>query len=65
MKIVLLVVTLLLVSACSAGQFNRAVYNTMDNMGRQQCSRQTLEYCDQQSDYETYKKEREAADKPD
>ena len=54
----LLVLLTLLGVACSSQEWNRTLYDTLGNMGDQQCSRETLTYCQQQQDYETYRKER-------
>lgn len=48
----------IVVAGCSSQQLNRTLYDTLGNIGNQQCSKETLTNCQQRQDYETYSRER-------
>lgn len=59
--VILFLIVIQACTACSSQQVNRALYGTLGNIGDQQCSKETLTYCQQPQNYETYRKERKQA----
>jgi len=55
---------ILFISACSADTWQRTGYETIKNIGAQQCQKSAMSDCQKTEDYDSYKRQQKALELP-